>query len=597
MIGPVLRQELLLGGRRQRLYVFRWIYAGWLLALLLYCWVEVKSKEAERFRLIFLGGNGASNWRLPEISEPEAVGVLFVNLFLYQQLLFLGLVLPALVAGAITDEKRSGTLQYLLTAQLDARHIILGKLLARSAIVGLLALTGLPLFALLAGFSGVEPLALGLVIVILVVLLVALAAAAMLLSVWSRTTVDAVVGMYFLELMLALVVWGCGLTSFNPLSLMEPARVSSASPDVGEVGRRLLVFCAGWLGFGGLCFGLAVSRLRPAYVRQLEGSLSPSAFWYAVEREPVADDPIHWRERHVEGLAPLRTLRRFPAWLGVVLIAAASTASSLLILWIALPATGTVADVFRAAARFDMVRLQEMLPGAETGFLIQSIVIMILATLTVGVRCSGAVTSEREKQTWDSLLTSPLPARELIGGKLWGVAGASYWYLLAAASPAVILSVLAGLLAFFWTLLWLGVTVLAMYCVGAAGLYCSVRAKSSWRSLLATLALAYGGGAVVFLATSILSVVPAGVLYLFLNLLDAMLGTQLSRFAVRGMTTFVTLCFIAGCGLLAFFFWLFSRRLLRWAAIWVTERERTRHWPDPPVYRRSRRRQALPRTK
>ena len=63
----------------------------------------------------------------------------------------------------------------------------------------------------------------------------------------------------------------------------------------------------------------------------------------------------------------------------------------------------------------------------------------------------------------------------MIHGKLWGVTGASYWYLLAYGAPAVMLSVLGGVLAFFWTLLWLGVTVLAMYFVGAAGLYCSAR--------------------------------------------------------------------------------------------------------------------------
>ena len=30
MIGPILHQEMLLGGRRYRLHVLRWIYAGWL---------------------------------------------------------------------------------------------------------------------------------------------------------------------------------------------------------------------------------------------------------------------------------------------------------------------------------------------------------------------------------------------------------------------------------------------------------------------------------------------------------------------------------------------------------------------------------------
>src|SRR5258707_10352712 len=36
MVGPVLHQEMLLGTRRNRLYVFRWIYAGWLLLQVLY---------------------------------------------------------------------------------------------------------------------------------------------------------------------------------------------------------------------------------------------------------------------------------------------------------------------------------------------------------------------------------------------------------------------------------------------------------------------------------------------------------------------------------------------------------------------------------
>ncbi len=179
----------------------------------------------------------------------------------------LALAIPPLVAGAVTDEKRSGTLQYLLTADLDGRHIILGKLLARSAVVGLLALTGLPLFAFLGGFGGVQPLAMLLVPVVLVLPLLALAAAALLLSVWSRTTVDAVIGTYVLEIVLGLLVWGLGLAALNPLFVLEPSRGLWAATDLGEVGRRLLAFALLWIGFGGVCLGLAVWRLRPATMR------------------------------------------------------------------------------------------------------------------------------------------------------------------------------------------------------------------------------------------------------------------------------------------------------------------------------------------
>jgi ABC-type transport system involved in multi-copper enzyme maturation permease subunit len=585
MMGPVLRQELLLSGRRQRLYVFRWVYAGWLVVLLIYCYAEFFSRDSQRHRVL-----GDETVIVNPISAPQVVGARFVELFLYQQLLMLGLAIPTLVAGAVTDEKRSGTLQYLLTAHLDGRHIVLGKLLARTAVIALLALTGLPPFALLGGFGGVGPFTMALVPVVLIIPVLGLAAAALLISVWSRTTVDAVIGTYVLEIVIALVVWGLGLSHLNPLFVVEPARGSWAATDVAEVGRRLLSFFLAWIAFGGVCLGLAVWRLRPAYVRQLEGGSATSSFWYGVERESVSDDPVHWRERHVEGLAPLRTLRRFPQWLGVVAISLATTVSSLAILWGTMPPGASMGDVVRAGLRFDGSRLRTLLPGAEIGFLIQSLVVLALAGLVVAVRCSGAVTGEREKQTWESLLTSPLSGKEMVGGKLWGVTGASYWYLLAYGAPAVTISVLGGVLAFFWTLLWLGVTVLAMYFVGAAGLYCSARGKSSWRSLLATLGMAYGGGAVVFLVTGVLSVLPAGVLYGLLVLGDSMFGTQMATFAARGMNTFVTLCFIAVCGVLAAVFWLLSRKLLEWAADWVTFRERTRHWPEPPVYRRSRRR-------
>ena len=63
----------------------------------------------------------------------------------------------------------------------------------------------------------------------------------------------------------------------------------------------------------------------------------------------------------------------------------------------------------------------------------------------------GAISSERERQTWEALLLTPLSAGQIIRGKLWGVMAASYWYLLAYAAPAVTLSVLGGPVAVFWT--------------------------------------------------------------------------------------------------------------------------------------------------
>src|SRR4051812_44370353 len=106
-----------------------------------------------------------------------------------------------------------------------------------------------------------------------------------------------------------------------------------------------------------------------------------------------------------------------------------------------MPGNSSLADLLRAALRLDVVKLQALLPGASTGFLVQSLVALLLATLVVGVRCSGSITGEREKQTWEALLLTPVPAPQIVRSKLWGVIGASYWYLLAYAAPAAALSI------------------------------------------------------------------------------------------------------------------------------------------------------------
>ena len=107
-----------------------------------------------------------------------------------------------------------------------------------------------------------------------------------------------------------------------------------------------------------------------------------------------------------------------------------------------------------------------------------------------------------------------MSAKQLVAGKLWGVMGACYWYLLAYAVPAVLLSALGGVGCLGWTALWLAVTVLAMYYMGAVGIWCSARSKSSWRSLLGTMAMGYLFG----LALYLLDAIPVSILTAVVNL-------------------------------------------------------------------------------
>jgi hypothetical protein len=262
----------------------------------------------------------------------------------------------------------------------------------------------------------------------------------------------------------------------------------------------------------------------------------------------------------------------------VVVFAAALVASGLILWthWMAL--NKPVSDLLN-----QMGKLNAGLP-----FLIQGAVVMLLASLVVGIRCSGSVSGERERQTWEALLLTPLETRHLIRGKLWGIIGASYPYLLAYAIPTLFLAGLAGPDALLWALLSLGLTLLAMYFVGAAGIWCSVRSKSSWRSLVGTLCFGYLGGFLIYLVTTPLMWIVAGIIYLMLLIVDRDLGFGPGIGGRAFVRLFYSL-YLASClglaGIFYFMAWYFTAD----AEKRVADLERTRYWKDEPAYALRRR--------
>src|SRR5205814_3834281 len=56
----------------------------------------------------------------------------------------------------------------------------------------------------------------------------------------------------------------------------------------------------------------------------------------------------------------------------------------------------------------------------------------VLIYLGIGLRAAVAISSERERGTWDGLLTSPLDGGEIVRGKLFGSLHALWPLLLAA---------------------------------------------------------------------------------------------------------------------------------------------------------------------
>ncbi len=510
MIGPVLYQEMLLASRRTRQYVFRWLYAAWMtvqlagLAFIYY------------FQALFL----------PEKTDVTVlICSVITPVFVAQQFILLILSTPVFVAGAVTDEKVRGTLQYLLTTDLTTWDVILGKWIARVIQVCVLFLTSLPMFCFVGVLGGLElTTLLGLGAVTLLTAL-AIGAASLLASVWSRQTRDAVLGLFLVGTVILIVNWLLG----------------------------------NWW-------------LRPFF-----RSLNP---FYAVEPAWAAGD---WAG--VETMAGrLPVLRQIPSWFGIVMVLVLTLISSGTILWVSLPGGVGLDDLAATIVRGDFkqlaVYLDKMAP-CDDWFKLQGLLAIFLASLVVGIRCSGAISGERERLTWEALLLTPLETRHLVRGKLRGIMGASYPYLRVYAVPAVLLSLLGGVRSFVWTIIALAVTLLAMYFIGAVGIWCSVRSKSSWRSLLGTLGFGYLGAFLMFLVTSPIIGIVAFIVYMLLLVIDQIYGTAATTL-VGGWASFQNTMYISACLTMAAAFFGAAKLFLNMAEQRVSDLERTRHWKYEP---------------
>jgi ABC-type transport system involved in multi-copper enzyme maturation permease subunit len=562
MIAAVFYRENLHAGRRQRWYYLRWLYAAFLLAQLV--------------PVFFLSQFGWA--RLLSGFDTYT----FFESFLTQHYVLLALLTPAMVGGAITEEKRRGTLQYLLTTSTRPGEIILGKLCAHTYQLAILSLVGLPLFCFFAGLAGdfSFPAA---VIVSSLGLAFGLAALSILFSVCCRSTRDALLCVYLLLGMggvfasfLPSTGLGTRLLSLNPLRLLS-------FNDVSFRGRYLGEYLVGWLTIGLACTLVAACWLRRAYRSELQVRQRARARWWRGKHGRVRGNPVLWRTQQVEGIAPLEWLRRMPRWLGLLaaLIASAATLACLLVYFSYTAAAGTGApsaaeqawasiregDWPRAALAFE--------PLIGDAFFWHGLAALVLLTLSVVIRASGAITGEQEKGTWQALLLTPLTTQKIITGKHWGIFWACAPYVAAHAAvalPAALFldsqpGVFKGVP---WAVLWIVVLLLAIILSSALGLWCSARASSSWRSLVSTLALFYLGWLLFSLPLTFLLAFFKGVIELGLRFVGLFTDTSI----LIGLVGSASVAPVALCFGLAAAFWVLTHRLLASAVTRVGRNDR-----------------------
>jgi ABC-type transport system involved in multi-copper enzyme maturation permease subunit len=448
-IIPILRRELNSAARRGVLQQERASFASILLVIVL-------GNFAVSY---YSGGRFVGRYMMSQIAEQAFILVFGAHLISLLAILVMG----ALSIAAEMDRK---TLGFLLATRLNNAEIVLGKLAACG--VGFFAslAAGLPIVMLLNALGGVDPrlilLAYGglcstAFLVVAVAIFVSSAApdsrravtATMLwLIAWfvipvfvGLTPILARIGLRPPGFVLTLNAW---VLSSNPITLLPMFIRGSVSPVA-------LYYTIGWMSglqfAGGVVLVLAaIARLRSAFRvsvggdgRGLAGRLTLPV-WRFRPRPPVGDDPIFWRERYTTRGNLIGQLAGMSI-AGVMFAALAYftffyARRAFVELWhngYSAGATAVVQPEFHIFRRlfYDEPGVNAPLDSARIDFnlFLRYLTVPFVFVLTIGTAGLGvqAVNNERAKETWSSLIATPLSAREILRSKLraciWRIRG------------------------------------------------------------------------------------------------------------------------------------------------------------------------------
>lgn len=440
--NPILVRVVHAAGRRIRHLWMRTAYLGILAAIVIIGVLIMQSGESS---LADLAKNATQVF----------------NIVAQVQLLMVCILAPLFTAAAITQEKDSQTYNILLSTPLTNGQIVFGSLLSRLYFVFMLLVAGIPLFCIMMVYGGVTGEE--------IILSISLAGATALLTGSMAISISVIkigtgrtIFTFYLAIALYLIVvyamsnlsalippeaqpapttgarisW---LAAFHPFLALAVVLGKTLAPPEGSVahygfpGRYLLAFPQYSYLVITVVTSLILVSLSLFFVRRgaKEGEIT---IWSRLfeklglsrkrgeqTRSPrhVWHNPVSWRESVTGAAAGGGFLARY-----AVLGAGLAVAITLLILYGfgSLTLSETRAWLFGIAA-------------VEVG------IALFIATATAAT----SMTREKESNTLELLLSTPLTSKQIITGKIWGLVWAAGPMLLV---PwlTVALFVLAGLL-------------------------------------------------------------------------------------------------------------------------------------------------------
>ncbi|GAA4461038.1 ABC transporter permease subunit [Novipirellula rosea] len=370
--NPVLQRELLGNLRTNRAFFLLGLYQLLLAAVVLMAW-----PSEQRLDLT--------------ISPPSATKL--VNLFFLGQYVIASLMAPSFAAGTITGEKERHTYEMLLASPLRPGAIVFGKMVASLTHLGMLILASLPIIVLclpLGGVSVYEVLAAYLGLIVSVILFGAIGVFCS--SYFSRTSSSLVVSyLFILPLVIGAILFWASLEGQGELRLklallVIPAFALSAvilmcsaaagrmlyPPDVGSEGKEVIDL---------------EREAEEAVGLVIQPDQFPDRLFAPPKKSELMADganPVYDKEIHSEIFAQGTLMLRLVIQISMLL---------------AIPMMG----VF-------LFYMDEKIAWF-------SVYVIVFNMLVGPVFLAGSMTSERERQTLDLLLTTTLTPSQILWGK------------------------------------------------------------------------------------------------------------------------------------------------------------------------------------
>jgi ABC-type transport system involved in multi-copper enzyme maturation permease subunit len=512
MFGPVFFYEVVRLGRRPMTFTVRFLFGlgvSLVLALMFAVWLEE----------IGYYSPGSSN--LLSTQKLSEFATYYFHVYAIVSYSAVVVLTPVYVAGAIAVEKERKTLEFLLATDLRNREIVFGKVAARVLTLLGFSLVGMPILAILQLFGGIDAELLFGLFFVTVLTVVGLAAVSIWMSALLRRARDAILLTYLMLLIYIVFTFVLAMLSMIPqpwvirseyfdYEFTLPAWVSkvmftsgAGNPLVallgtlgppairGPVTGVLADFTIFWLLVTVVCLTWAVVRVRTVALQQSYGTIGrprkkqkqpipqPAADGSTRPPEPapsrprpsrrypeVGDNPVLWKEVFVDSGFMGGAVWRVLSVLGAMLV----VGPFLAILYFHVVEPNASASATQLWYTF--TEAVNVWARIVTGF------VVTLMFFAVAIRGAGAVSGEKDRDTWVSLVGTPLTAEQMLWGKWWGcVLGmrkplallVSVWAIALACGafhPITILPTVYAVALFLGLFAWVG-------------LYCSMRAKNS----------------------------------------------------------------------------------------------------------------------